>query len=115
MTWVVPGGNDCGVGVLLWIATPLKPPEPGECCCSWLFQFVTTVQLPLLITVASQCTVPSTLQEIDTNCTLRHTLHGIDVGVLVGVVMVDVFVGVDVPVDVLVAVLVTVGRQAEVQ
>ena len=96
----MPGGKACGVGLDLWIATPVKPPAPGTCCCSWLFQLATIVHELLLTTVASQCTVPSELHEMATFVSDRHVSHlaGVDV-------LVEVEVGVLVPVLVLVALL----------
>src|SRR5690242_9840977 len=51
--------------------TPSKPPSPGTCCRSMLLQSATTVQLPALYTVATQCTVPSGLHDRVTSVTER--------------------------------------------
>src|SRR5436190_937286 len=95
------------------LLVPLPPPCLSS---SALFQFSTdTVQVPLLWTVAVQCTVPSGLQEMVTAVTDRlHTEQvvppgvGVSVGVLV-TVLVGVSVAVLVTVGVLVGVLVLVG------
>jgi hypothetical protein len=71
------------------------------------------VQLPELLTVAVQCTVPPGLQEMVTPEIDGHTLHGTGVNVGVGV-RVGVEVVVLVNVGVTVCVLVVVGVFVEV-
>jgi hypothetical protein len=99
LTVLIPGGNDCGVGLLRWSATPIYPPSPGRCCCNCDFQCASSVHVPLFLTDAIQCTVPSGLQEIVRLVIRKQTAQpsGVDVEVLVGVpvlngVLVDVYV-----------------------